>query len=178
MKRRKSLILSASLILFLVGTVMAQTDTASHTVTMNINEIAVLNLIGGNITMTVEAPGNGGETPANPADSNCYLQYTSTVADTLTRTIEVAWGGSDAAPAGCSLLVTATPGAGEGTASAQRTISSTGQTVVTAIGSCATGTGGADGAQLAYVLSVNDVSSLLSDGDKTATITYTLTDDA
>jgi hypothetical protein len=55
-------------------------------------------------------------------------------------------------------------------------MSSTAQNVVTGIGSCATGTTGTSGAQLAYVLSINTLTSLLAGDNHTVTITITLTD--
>ena len=180
MKKMKSLILTASLVLFLAGFAAAQTDTASHNVTMVVDPIAVIGVAGGNITITVAAPDNGGETPANPTDTTCYVQYTSTVASGLTRIITAEWGAADVAPAGCSLLVLATPSGGtnEGITGGQQTISNSAENVITGIGSCATGTGGTDGAQLTYTLSVDTLTSLVAGESQTATLTYTLLDDA
>ena len=178
MRKWKSTICAVSIILFVSGMVAGQANVVSHTVTMQVNDIAVLNLTGGNITLTVTAPATGGEVPQDGTDSTCYLQYTSTVPSSQTRNISVAWGGSDAAPAGTSLLVTATPSGGtnEGSTGGQKTITSSAQNVVTTIGSCYTGTGGTDGANLAYVLSVTTPTSLVASESQVATVTYTLTD--
>lgn len=180
MRKCRSLFLAATLILFSAVLASAQTDTASHTVTMTVNAIAVLDITGGNINLIIEAPGTGGQTPSNDTDTTCRLQYTTTVASSLTRTITVAWGGSDAAPAGTSLRVQVAPSGqtNEGSTAGQRTISSSAQTVITGIGSCATGTSGSSGALLTYTLSVDTMTSLVAGESQSATVTYTLTDDA
>lgn len=180
MKKTRFLTLTVPLLLLLAGSALGQANVDSHTVTMQVADMAVLNLVGGNITLSIAAPGTGGQQPADDTDATCYLQYTATVPSAQTRTITVAWGGADSAPAGCSLRVTATPSgtAGEGSTAGQRTISSSAQTVVTGIGSCYTGTGGTDGANLSYVLTVTDPASLVSGDSEVATVTYTLTDSA
>lgn len=180
MKKMKLLTLAAALILLVSGSALGQANVDAHTVTMDVGNIAVLNLTGGNITLTITAPGTGGQQPADDTDNTCYLQYTATVPSGMTRNLSVAWGAGDTAPAGCSLRVTATPSgaAGEGSTAGQRTISSSGQTVATGMGSCYTGTGGTDGANLGYVLTVTDASSLVAGDSEAATVTYTLTDAA
>lgn len=180
MKKVRLLTQAAALILLVSGSALGQANIDSHTVTMEVGNMAVLNLTGGNITLTIAAPGTGGQQPADDTDNTCYLQYTATVPSGLTRTLTVAWGAGDSAPAGCSLNVTAAPSgaAGEGSTAGLRTISSSAQTVVTGIGSCYTGTGGTDGANLSYVLTVTDASSLIAGDSQAATVTYTLTDAA
>jgi hypothetical protein len=172
--------MAAAFILLVCGSALGQANVDSHTVTMDVSDMAVLNLTGGNITLTIAAPGTGGQQPADDTDNTCYLQYTATVPSGMNRTLSVAWGAGDTAPGGCSLRVTATPSgaAGEGSTAGQRTISSSGQTVVTSIGSCFTGTGGTDGANLSYALTVTDASSLVAGDSEAATVTYTLTDSA
>jgi hypothetical protein len=180
MKKMKLLTLAAALILLVSGSALGQANVASHTVTMEVGNMAVLNLTGGNITLTIAAPGTGGQQPADDTDNTCYLQYTATVPSGMTRTLTVAWEAGDTAPGGCELRVTTTPSgqAGEGSTAGQRTISSSGQAAVTSIGSCYTGTGGTDGANLSYVLTVTDPSSLVAGDSEAATVTYTLTDSA
>ena len=88
----------------------------------------------------------------------------------------MAWGGTDAAPAGTSLKVQATAvTSGCGTAGSQVTISSTGQDIVTAIPSCVTGQG-ANGASLTYTFSVDTPANLAVGDNHLVTVTYTLTD--
>jgi hypothetical protein len=150
--------------------------TATQTVTMQIGAIAALAIVGGNPTLAVVAPAQGGAPPANPTSNANYAQYTSTVPSATTRRLQANWGGADAAPAGCSLLLTAAPAGGQGTTAGQITMSATAQNIVTGIGSCATGITGTSGAQLTYVLSINSLTSLVAADNHTVTITITLTD--
>jgi len=145
---------------------------------MQIASISVLAMTGNPATLAVSAPAQGGATPANPSSNTTYAQYTSTVAPSVTRRLQANWGATDAAPAGCSLLLTATPAVlpNQGTSSGQITMSSTAANIVTAIGSCATGTGATNGAQMAYVLSINTMTSLVAGDNHTVTVTITLTD--
>jgi hypothetical protein len=175
MKAWKTLFVGTVLALGLAGLMFAAA-TATQTVTMQIASISVLGTTGNPATLAVSAPGTAGATPANPTSNTTYAQYTSTVAAGVTRRLQANWGASDAAPAGCSLLLTATPGSGQGTTANQITMSSTAQNIVTAIGSCATGTTASSGAQLAYTLSINTMTSLVAGDNHTVTITLTLTD--
>ncbi|HVP57790.1 MAG TPA: hypothetical protein VMU02_06805 [bacterium] len=169
--------LACALSLGLAGLVFAD-DTANQTVQLNVDDICVIDVTGNPGTLTIVAPGTGGQTPPNDSDNSTYAQYTSVVPGATRRTITAAWGGSDAAPSGTSLLleVTAvTAGCGSRVVGGI-TMSAVAQDVVTAIPSCATGTGGTDGAQLNYTLSVDDVSQLDASDDQTVTVTLTLTD--
>ncbi len=55
-------------------------------------------------------------------------------------------------------------------------MTSTAADIVEGIGSCATGTGATNGAQLTYVLSINTMTSLVASDNHTVTVTLTLTD--
>lgn len=153
-------------------------DTATQSVQMNVDEICVLDVTANPGALTVVAPGAGGEAPAPDTDNTTYAQYTSVVAGSTTRTLQANWGGADAAPAGCSLeleVTAVTAGCGSRVIGGIG-VSAVAQNVVTAIGSCATGTGAIDGAQLTYTLNVNDADLLDASDDQTATVTLTLTD--
>ena len=174
----KRLILAAVFILFFHSVFFAQTQD-THPVTINISGIAVISLVGGNLSLSVTSPGTGGQPPQYDTDNTCYLQYTSCVPTGQTRTLTVAWGAGDSAPAGCvlQLIITPSGGAGEGSSSGgRRTISGSAQTIVTGITRCATGTSATDGANLAYGLSVSDATSLVAGESRSATVTFTLTD--
>jgi len=177
MKTLKALLVGVISGVGLAG-LMFGASTTTQTVTMQVNAICVLAVTGNPSTLTVSAPATGGQTPANPSSSTTYAQYTSTVASATTRKLTSKWETGDAAPAGCSLKLTATPSGGtnEGSTAGQITISSTAQDIVTAIGSCATGTGASNGALLGYVLSVDTVTSLVASESKSATVSLTLTD--
>lgn len=163
-------------VLSAVGLASAQ-STANQTVTMQVNAIGVLRVTGNPAALVVSAPASGGLVPDNPQNNSTYAQYTSTVPSGQTRRLTAHWGASDEAPAGCSLKLTATtPGGNQGSSAGQITLSATAQNVVTGIRSCATGQGPTSGAQLTYVLSVDDVELLVAGETKTATVTLTLTD--
>lgn len=172
----KALLIGAILGLGIVG-LMGAATSVNQTVTMGVNSICVLAVTGNPGALTVTAPAIGGSTPPNPTDNTTYAQYTSTVGAGTTRSLTAQWGGSDAAPNGCALRLTASPqGGNRGVTAGQITLSSTAASIVTGIRSCATGTLGTNGAQLAYELAVTDVESLVSGQSRTATITLTLTD--
>jgi hypothetical protein len=179
MKLFKQAILGAVLAVLAVGLAGAAATT-SHSVQMQIGEICLLGVTGAPSALVIAPPASGGQTPANAADNSTYLLYTSTVAAGKTRAITAAWGASDAAPAGCSLKLTATPGAGvnQGASAGQITLAATARNIVTTIKSCATGNAAGNGARLAYLLSVDDVTALVASESKTVTVTFTLTDAA
>ena len=156
----------------------ALSDTAAHDVTMQVTEIALLGLNNATaITLTTDSLTiNAGENPIGDTDTSKLLQYTSLVPSTTSRNISVQWGGTDAAPAGTSLKLEATSAPG-GASAGQVTLSSVGQSLITGIGSIATGTG-ANGAALTFTFSVDTVGSLVVGDNQTVTITYTLTDAA
>ena len=179
MKTLKALLVGVVSALGIAGFVFG-VSTANQTVTMQVNAICLVAVTGNPSTLSVSAPAAGGQTPVSGSSTATYAQYTSTVASGTNRKITAAWGGSDAAPAGCALKLTATPSGGtnQGTSAGQITMSSTAQDAVTTIGSCVTGTGGSNGAQLSYSLEVSDATALVAGESKSATITLTLTDAA
>ena len=173
---KKIIVVSLITILMGIGSVaFALSDDAIHDVTMQVNEIALIDLNSAvAITLTTNPPANGGEAPLGDSDASKLLQYTSLVASGVSRRISAQWGATDAAPAGTSLLLEATSAPG-GASAGQITLSSTAQDLITGIGSIATGTG-ANGAALTYTFSIDNVSSLVVGANETVTITFTLTD--
>ena len=150
MNRTKTTVLAIVLMLVFDATAFALSDTATHDVTMQINEIALIDLNNATaITLTTNPPAAGGEAVLGDTDNTKLLQYTSLVAAGVTRSITVEWGGGDSAPTGTSLSVEATSvPANCGAAVVGGTaISSTPAAIIDTIGSCATGTG-ANGAAL------------------------------
>ena len=179
MRELAIVLLTAALLLGLTGveTALSDSDTASHSVTMRVSEIAVIGLNGaGTIVLEMGRPTSGGEGPQDVTDNGKLLQYTSLVPNGQTRNITAAWGTSDQAPAGTSLKLQATGVPADcGTAASQITVSGIAQNIITNIGSCATGVG-SSGAELTYTLSVDDFTALAAGESKIATITCTLTD--
>lgn len=122
--------------------------------------------------------GSGGDNPLQATDDQSYIQYSSTVSPDTVRSMTVRWEENDAAPSGCALKLTAFPGqeSNEGFSTGEIVLSSSPQTLLSNIGSCATGTGPSEGARLTFTLEVVD-SSLLKAGERrTVNITFTLTD--
>jgi len=109
-------------------------------------------------------------------NGSTYLQYSSTVASGVSRRITAAWSTGNSAPTGCFLLLTAAPGSGQGSSAGQITVSATAQNILTGIKGCATGTSATSGVQLSYLLSIAAMTSLVANENKTAVITFTLTD--
>ena len=171
--------------LLLAGTAFGLTDSATHDVDMTVDEIALIDLNDtSTVALTIAAPASGGETPASATDTSKRIQYTSIVSRTpsvLSRNLTVNWGGTDAAPAGTSLVAEVTSISGGvgtcGTPAAAVTVSATGQNLLTGIGGCATGTG-TNGAVLSYTLNIDDFTVLDAAESTTATITFTLAEDA
>jgi len=175
--RFASVVLAVGLLFGLVGVAFAA-DIATQTVQMNVNDICVIDVTGNPGALTIVAPGTGGQIPPDDSDNSTYAQYTSVVPGSTTRTVTAAWGGSDAAPSGTSLLleVTAVTAGCGSRAVGGITMTALAQNIITAIPSCATGTGGTDGGQLTYTLQVDDVFQLDASDDQTVTVTLTLTD--
>ena len=164
--------------LTLVG-LAAQVSTVSHPVTLTVNAIALVGLSdSAGFTLRVVDPAAAGDDPVGETNNLVYLRYTTVNTTGTSRTITVEWGAAEAAPAGTSLKVTAGPAGGQGSATAQRTISNSAQTLITAIPSCATGTGAGSGAQLSYVFSVDTPASLVAGESQTVNVKYTLTEDS
>lgn len=175
MNIRKSAIVFVSL--FLIGGWILADDTATQSFRLSVLDICVLGVTGNPSELVIQAPGAGGVTPDNPTDDSTYVVYTSIVGSGQNRIITAQWGESDAAPAGCSLRleVTEIGGLNEGSAAGEVTMSSTPGTIISSIGSCATGVG-AGGAKLKYTLSVDTLTSLVAGEQKDVTITLTMTD--
>ncbi|MBN1525436.1 MAG: hypothetical protein JW904_13185 [Spirochaetales bacterium] len=172
----KRLLLSL-IVLFAFGGFLFAQDTASHEVQLTVAEVCLIDLNDpALITLETTIPANGGEDPAGESNTDKYLQYTSLVPSGQTRAISIAWDVADSAPAGTALLLEAIAvPANCGTAAGQITVSSSGQNLITGIGSCATGTGATTGAQLQYDLSITDVTQLNVGDTSTVTIYFTLT---
>jgi hypothetical protein len=173
-------LISAVVLLAIVAPALhAASDTKTKTVQMDAREIV---LIGFNntttFTLTLTAPAVGGATPVGSTNTAKRLRYTSCVPPSTTRQVQVSFLPGDQAPAGTSLtvLVTNVP-ANCGTANAvATTIGAAAQSIITGIGSCATGTAGASTPRLNYSFNAVNVSQIVSSTSVTVTVVYTLTD--
>jgi len=176
MRKMKMIVLGIALVLCWSGLMIAA-DTATQTFSLSVLDICVIGVTGNPGNLEVQAPASGGETPDNPFDDSTYAVYTSVVGSGQARQITAEWGATDSAPSGTSLKleVTELAGVNEGSAAAEITMSDTPQSIITGIGSCATGTG-IGGAKLKYTLSVDDVTQLVAGSSESVTITLTLAD--
>jgi hypothetical protein len=160
--------------------------TAKIDVNINVNAVAAIVVSGSAQTFTVGAGAAAGDLPAISDAGNLatYLQYTSVVPATETRTILVQADGP--VPAGLVLNVragTPTGNGGVGTPVAggvlidSNYVGATDLLIIDAITSCATGTGVTQGAPIYYTLEIDEAT--FADLDTTAatqtiTLTYTL----
>lgn len=181
MKGLRTILIISLLSVLCVSVMYAASDTATHDVTMNVNEVVLIDINNtGTLTLNTTAPANGGEDVTGQTDSTSkLLQYTSLVGSGTTRNIQVSWSGAldGACPAGTHLeaeAITVPGGCGSAVAGGV-TVSAVDQNIITTIGSCATGTG-ASGAQMEYRFVVDTVSSLVVGDTKSVRLVFTLTD--
>ena len=166
------LVLVTLVMLLSAGSVMALTDTDNHDVDIQIPEIVLIALNDATtLTLAISAPSAGAD-PIGASDTTSKkLFYTSLVPSglrTVTAELDVA------APAGTALLLEATSvPVGCGTPNGQQTLATGPLALVTAIGSCATGTGA--GVPLTYTLNITDNTQLVV-GTYTVNVLFTLTD--
>ena len=168
------------------------TNTDSHALTVNIPEVALLDLeadLGTSITLEATAPTEAGlGADVNDSDDTIWVNYSSIVNGTQDAsrnvTVEISAG---TVPGGTMITLQAAAYSGssgdgtQGTAGSAVTLSSTAQDIITAIGSCYTGDGVSSGHQLTYTLALDSTdpdaySKLDADDSNTLTVLYTLTD--
>lgn len=182
----KKVLLSIAISLFAFGIAAAQdTQSASHNVTINIPNVAVVDIEGASTDITLGATFSGEAGDAlgfADTDNSLWLNYTSVVpSSSTTRTISAKIE-SGSLPAGVKLKVAAgapTGGAGTKGSSVGSAIelSTTDQPLITGIGSCYTGNGANNGSNLTYSLELqaNGFANLISTST-TVQVTYTIAD--
>jgi len=175
-KKPLKIVLIGVLCVFILAGQIRSATTVTSAVSVSIASFCLMAVTSSSVNLTISNPGTPGNIPANATSTNTYAQYSSTVASGVTRRITAAWATGNSAPTGCDLRLTATPGSGQGTSAGQKVLSTSAQNIVTGIGGCATGTGGTSGAQLAYTLNINTMTSLVANEIKSASITLTMTD--
>lgn len=162
------------------------TNLSSHSLTVTIPEIALLDLEGTtSITLTPTSPTEAGNSLnfSSAANNNIWVNYTSIVATGKTRNV-TAQIASGSIPSGLALKVSAgtVSGGGQGTfgtPTVQITLNNLAQNVITGIGSAYTGNGTNTGHRLNYILdlvSTNNYDQIVQ-GNTTVTVTYTITED-
>ncbi len=164
------------------------TNEASHSLTVNIAEVALLDIEGGtSVALNPTAPTEAG----NPIDfstatnSALWLNYSSIIGNAPENSRAVTVSVAGTMPTGALLKVqaAAVAGSGAGTRGSSAGLvtiaaTATDYTVITGIGSCYTGNGTNNGHNVTYSLTEDaaNYGSFNFDTDYTLTITYTLSD--
>ena len=173
-------------------TLNAQDDADdTHTVGITIPEVAILDIESATSTTISLAPTEPTEAGlaldfSGATDNSLWLNYSSIVGSTsdASRTVTVKIQ-SGAVPTGLLLKVTAAGdnGSGDGamgTSAAQLTLTGVAQSIITAIGSCYTGSPQLKGHQLTYVLELNaaagSYASIDFDESNNVVLVYTISD--
>jgi hypothetical protein len=181
MTKKITLIAVAFATLFIANSANAQDGlTASHTVSYSVPKVALVDVEGGSsISLSLTAPteaGNGMDMSAT--NSTLWLNYSSTTAASATNTVSVK---TDATLPGVALKVLAGSDAGQGagtvgTPSSIVTLSTSDQTLISAIGTCYTGDGTSKGHNLTYSMATTAYNLIKYTATPTSlTITYTIT---
>ena len=187
----QNLFIAAS-ILFTTTVINAQTNEDSHTLTIGIPEVALLDIKSGttttnDITLNATAPSVAGNAVTfNQTDSSLWINYSSIIsAKNTSRAVAVSITGGTV-PLGTELTVqagTCSEG-GEGTygtvANAAVVLTGTPMSIISGIGSTYTGNGTGKGHNLTYRIQQSSLAGsyaqLNFDQSTTLTITYTLSD--
>jgi hypothetical protein len=159
-------------LVLLAGAAIGFAQTDNHDITIDIAGVAALALNDGSTITLSTSAGTPGDPVTGDTDATKRLYYTLLTSSAQTITAQV-----DALPpAGTSISVVASGVSGnEGTPVVGGiTLAVAPANIVNAVTSCATGTGGSDGAALTYTLNITDQESLVI-GSSTITVTYTLT---
>lgn len=189
---KKQIFLSVVLLGVVSLSVNAQGDTNqnAHNVVIGVPAVALLDLEAASstsITLGPTAPTEAGlPVTFNAVDTSIWINYSSIIGSTTEPSRLVTAQITDGTvPAGTQLKVLAASasGSGDGTMgapSAQVTLTSSAQNVITGIGSSYTGNGVNNGHNLSYSLNLiassGSYAQLDFDNSDTVTITYTLSD--
>lgn len=183
----KKLFAIAALVSIGSGALYAQApnNTKTHNVTITVPDVALLKISGADPTLAVVAPAVAGDpvSVTGVTNSDKSLQYSSTVSTSgdVARTITAAIT-AGTVPSGFDLKVSAVIASGgdgaKGTAiGTPFALTSTAQDIVTAIGSCYTGTAAGNGAVLTYSLAFKGAyADIRYNASDVITVTYTLSD--
>ena len=187
---RRKIILSVGAILF-VGIVITsgQKNNGSHSITIAIPEVALLDLESSSTTslnLSPTAPNEAGNAISfsDATNNDIWLNYSSVVGATEpTRKVTALVEGD--IPGGIKVNVTASPYSGNGggktgISTGQVALSNSPQDIIAQIGSCYTGDGVNNGHKLTYSVELlNEAGSYANlnfDNSAYLSVTYTLTD--
>ena len=181
MTKKISLIALAFAALFVSNSSFAQDGlTASHAISYSVPKVALVDVEGGSsISLSLVAPTEAGlGMDMSASNSSLWLNYSSTTASAATNTVSVK---TDVTLPGVALKVLAgsDAGAGDGTVgtpSSIVTLSTSDQTLISAIGTCYTGSGTSAGHNLTYSLATTGYSLIkYTATPASVTVTYTIT---
>jgi len=165
MKRLMISLVVMTLCLGVTGIAMSA-NTASHAVTITVNPINEIAIVGGDITLTISTA-TAGSPPDDTTNDTCSLSWTTNAPSSQKKKI-TAQLNSDYSE-GITLTVVVTINSGNGSTAGKITLSSTPRDVVTGIwGENVTGN------ILTYTASATI--NIPADTSEMKTITYTLTD--
>jgi len=183
----------AAVLLFATTAINAQaadTNEDSHTVTIGIPEVALLDLestTGTAISLNAQAPKEAGDAVVfNQTNSDLWINYSSIVGENSTREVSVQITAGDV-PAGLELSVVATQDAKQGEGNTGSAVNDaivlndkSAATIIEGVGSAYTGDGANKGHNLTYKIAQSKddkaYSKLSFEQSQTLTITYTLSD--
>jgi hypothetical protein len=166
------------------GKVMAQDpNTGGDVITYQLDAVAIMDIEGTAPSLHLIKPLEAGEAVPDVQSDLSWINYTSIIGTGLTNKVTVVL--TKAPPSFTTLKVVAAAHAGTGngtygTPSAERTLSTEAQDLITLIGSCWTGTGNTNGHKLTYTWGITsgsyaDAVSVASATDITATYTIIAT---
>jgi hypothetical protein len=157
--------------------VASAAGTSTQSVRMRVDKACILGIKA----ESEDSQARAGVGDVTSKTGRCMLtraHYTSVVSPADSRTITASWDGSDTALPGCSLrLEVAELALGCGaTVPGGIRLSRTAQSIVTDIGSCATGTPQASDPRLIYTLGIDDPDGTRTGHRSAVTVTLTITD--
>lgn len=160
----------------------AQSNAATHSVSLGLPEVALLATGGSGINLVLSTAANAGEAVEQSiADSSAYVQFSSVISDGSPRILSAKYTGT--LPAGTSLTakVLAPNANAVGTTGtlvgSDVALSTTDANLVTDIGSCYSGTSADDGYRMVYTWGLDNPAANYADirATSSASITVTLT---
>ena len=178
------------IIVFFMYSLAAQNNAASHKITINLPDVALISVHSDNTAITLagkKATEAGKNVEFNAVDNSTWINYSSIVGSksnpSRAVTVEVSDG---QIPEGLDLLVKASKYTGNGKGSLGKAINKTSTLtnepikIIKNIGSCYTGKGINNGHNIVYSLQLNKdkeaYSKLNYEQSQTISLTYTLTD--
>lgn len=172
--RRFSFILVLGLIVAAMG--FGQL-TASHSITIDIANVAVMGITAGAVTLTINNPATAGALPESAEDTSKTLAYTSIIpasgaANHRHITVELSAGLTTGIALQVGAAVNATGG---GTGSIKNVTDATAVTLITSISSVATSVSGG-ATDITYKAVVTDISGLDQSMTDTVNVIYTIED--